>query len=82
MAKQSTFPAKNEKYPYPSHYGSHSSMIDKELTKKLKDKNMIVCKDEIGCYVTYRNRLDNNLADPRRHSSINARDLRKWGIEP
>jgi hypothetical protein len=62
-------------YVYPSWYGSHTSMIDEELTADLNDEKLVVCKDENGCYLTERNRLDNHLADPNRYSSEKARNL-------
>jgi hypothetical protein len=59
--------SKKEVYEYPSHYGSHSSMIDETLTTALVDsKKWVVLKDEIGPYVTRRVNLDNGLADPYR----------------
>ena len=61
-----TGPQKKETYPYPSRHGSHASMIDEEQTSELTDEKMVVLKDEHGLYVTYRNRIDNGLADPKR----------------
>jgi len=29
----------------------------------------VVCKDDRGYYITYKNRLDNGLADPKRYSN-------------
>jgi len=55
------------KIEYPSAYGSHSSMIDEEMTEKLKDKSLVVLKDERGHYVTERKRLDTKMADANRH---------------
>ena len=51
---------KKEKYPYPSRYGSHRSMVVHE------DGNRVVCEDEYGQYWTTVDRLDNGEADPRR----------------
>lgn len=51
-------------YPYPSRYGSHSSMVISELPD-----NMVVCEDEYGTYETTVDRLDNNLADPNRYEN-------------
>jgi hypothetical protein len=53
-------------YNYPSHFGSHSSMIDEEETKKLDDSNLVVLKDEHGIYTTERRRLDDGCTDPNR----------------
>ena len=56
--------AKNEKYSYPSLYGSHISM-------KIADREdgTVICRDEFGEYWTYKDRLDNHLADPCRYSA-------------
>jgi hypothetical protein len=59
---------KKEEIKFPSLYGSHSSMIDEEETEKLDDGTMVVLKDEKGFYKTYRKRLDNKMADPRRYN--------------
>ena len=60
---------KKEEPKFPSLYGSHSSMIDEEETKKLDDEKMVVLRDEKGLYVTYRKRLDTKMADPSRYDS-------------
>ncbi len=60
-------PQKAEKYPHPTRYGSHSSMIDEEKTDELSDENLVVLKDEHGYYTTSRKNLDNGLADPKRY---------------
>jgi hypothetical protein len=60
---------KTRVYNYPSEFGSHAKMVDEELTKALKDTTKVVCKDEFGTYETFRNRLDNGLADPNRYES-------------
>ena len=44
-----------------SCFGSHSDMIVEEL-----DDGRVVCEDDRGKYITYANRIDNGLADPRR----------------
>ena len=59
-------PTKQEKYLYPSRFGSHSSMIDEEKTFELNDENKVVLLDEHGYYITSRDRLDNGISDPRR----------------
>lgn len=56
---------KKEIYPFPSYFGSHSSMIDKE--KISKDSNLVILKDEFGNYTTEKCRLDNGLADINRY---------------
>ena len=81
MYKKTTpLPTKVEKYPYPSHYGSHTMMVDQLLTDQLGNEKLVVCKDEAGHYITEKKRLD-GLADPNRYGSIDARDLKKWGVE-
>lgn len=59
---------KEEKYPYPSHFGSHASMIEDAGTEILNDPLKVVLKDEHGTYTTNKNRLDNGLADPNRYT--------------
>ena len=63
-------------YPYPSQFGSHSSMIDQEATVKLDDLKLVACRDAYGVYVTERNRLDNGLSDNNR-----ANGRRMHGVE-
>lgn len=60
--------ASKEVYPYPSRFGSHSSMIDAEATEKLGDPKRVVLRDEFGLYETDRKSLDNREADVNRHS--------------
>lgn len=55
----------------PSPYGSHSSMlvdINDEAKGHNVPKGKVICKDERGYYVTYKNRIDNGLADPCRYA--------------
>jgi hypothetical protein len=55
----------------PSAYGSHKCMIvdiDKEAKGHNVPKDKIICQDEKGYYVTYKNRIDNGLADPCRYA--------------
>ena len=56
-----------------SWFGSHAEMVvsgEDEDTPVVKLKeNEVMCKDDKGYYVTYRNRLDNGMADPSRYSS-------------
>ena len=47
----------------PTLYGSHRSMVVKEL-----DNGKVVCKDDLGEYTTLTSKLDNGLADPSRWS--------------
>ena len=44
-----------------SWFGSHADMVVEEL-----EDGKVVCEDDRGKYITYSNRLDNGLADPRR----------------
>ena len=83
MAKAAVGPVKNEKYLFPSLYGSHASMIIGE-----RDDGCLVLKDEFGEYWTWKDRIDNKLADPSRYSSShrivkNHEELRavedRWG---
>jgi hypothetical protein len=55
-----TLGPQDKKYPFPSLFGSHQSMV----IKIFKDK--VVCKDEHGTYTTDKKHLDNGLADPNR----------------
>lgn len=61
---------KEEKYPYPSHFGSHESMVVQPDTDERSeyegDAGLVICEDEFGKYETRRERLDNGLADPNR----------------
>ena len=56
-------PTSQAKYPFPSLYGSHASMMVKD-----NEDGTVVCKDEFGEYVTPKNRLDCGLADPNRYA--------------
>jgi class 3 adenylate cyclase len=58
--------AKTEKvvtYPYPSRFGSHTSMVVAE-----NEDGTVKCKDEFGDYITFKNRLDDNCADSNRYA--------------
>ena len=79
MAK---YQAKNEKEVqpiYPSDYGSHASMVNKEATQALNegiefddlssDASVVIDMDKVS-YTTTKNRLDTGLADPRRYSAV------------
>lgn len=63
---------KKENYVFPSRFGSHASMVDKEATNKLipYESDNVVLKDEFGFYTTLKNRLDTGLADPNRYTDI------------
>jgi len=55
----------------PSPYGSHSSMVV-NIQQKVSNHNIpsdkVICEDEKGYYITYKNRIDNGLADPCRYA--------------
>ena len=77
MAKYQAKKEKEIKSAYPSDYGSHVSMVDKEATKKLNEDiefddlsgtDSVVIDTDTGSYTTSKNRLDTGLADPNRYS--------------
>ena len=35
--------------------------------------NQVVCKDDNGFYITFRNRIDSGLADPNRYANAKSR---------
>ena len=63
-----------------SPYGSHADMVveleELQLSDLVELRDMedyeTVCKDDKGCYITLKARLDNGLADPNRYCN---RDL-------
>lgn len=63
MAKNRKPITKVEKYPYPTRFGSHKSMVIEE-----HEDGWVTCEDEFGTYKTTVDRLDNGLGDPRRWS--------------
>lgn len=58
-----------------SPYGSHADMVveleELQLSDLVELRDMedyeTVCKDDKGCYITLKSRLDNGLADPNRY---------------
>jgi len=65
MAKKHTGPMPAQgKYPYPSVYGSHKSMMVRLVEDNPK---LCVCLDEHGEYETEVVRLDNGECDPKRY---------------
>lgn len=55
----------------PSPYGSHSDMvvdIDEQAQGHNIPKDKVICKDERGYYITFKNRIDNGRADPCRYA--------------
>lgn len=85
MAKYvpSTNMGKQEKYPFPSRFGSHASMIDSSFSEFVTDPNFVVCKDTEGLYITEKKRLDSGMSDPFRYASEEYRNnyLAKFGIK-
>jgi hypothetical protein len=63
---------KEQKAVYPSDFGSHTSMVNEELTSKIAAAKRdaadpwVVLADERGSYATRKSRLDSGLADPNR----------------
>lgn len=55
----------------PSPYGSHTSMLV-DIDNLAKNHNVpqdkVICQDERGYYVTYKQRIDNRLSDPCRYA--------------
>jgi len=64
-----------------SPFGSHSSMIcdnivqDTLLGFERIIGGEVILEDEKGYYVTLMDRVDNNLADPKRFNSKAAREI-------
>jgi len=79
MAKYQTKKEKEVQPTYPSDYGSHASMVNKEATKVLNegiefddlssDASVVIDMDK-GSYTTTKGRLDNGFADPRRYNAL------------
>jgi len=68
----------------PSIYGSHTSMINQDVTSMFTDDpDLLVLTDERGDYLTERFRLDKGMADPNRHASIEWRvkNMVEHGVE-
>jgi len=62
-----------KKITTPSWFGSHASMVVDHTKIETKNKDMelsrekVVCQDDLGYYITEKNRLDNGLADSNRY---------------
>jgi hypothetical protein len=60
-----------------SPYGSHADMVveDHDVQNDFFEKRRVIgeheviCKDDIGYYITLKARLDNGLSDPNRYVS-------------
>lgn len=54
----------------PTPFGSHSVMLaDKSLFEGDFKDNEVICKDDAGYYITLKDRIDSNLADPNRYNA-------------
>jgi hypothetical protein len=63
----------------PSFFGSHRVMVvdplnyvfasNRENTVSL-ESGQVLCKDDVGFYITCEKRLDSGLADPNRYSGV------------
>ncbi len=52
----------------PSPFGSHTAMVVRSLDDEGETTGRVVCKDEVGEYITYKGKLDTGLADVNRYS--------------
>jgi len=61
-----------------SFYGSHAEMVvdSSEFDVKLSE-NEVVCVDQDGFYITFKDRLDSGLADPRRFHNKSRKTVQK-----
>lgn len=57
--------SKESQYPYPSRFGSHSSMVVEECIGS-HGQELVKCKDEYGEYWTPKSRIDSGLLDSNR----------------
>lgn len=77
--------AKKKEAAFPSPFGSHASMVNKELTEELQKQHpaLSVLADENGTYVTETAKLDTHMADTNRYASEEYRkqQLDKYGIK-
>lgn len=55
-----------------THFGSTSDMIV-ELAGITLDNNEVICKDDIGYYITSKDRINSGLADPNRYANTSKR---------
>jgi len=65
MGKKKLKPKAQGDYPYPSRFGSHSSMMVDPQPEDL-GQDEVFLEDEYGQYVTERKFLDTGLMDPHR----------------
>jgi len=79
-AKDAAGGKKEQKVVYPSDFGSHTSMVNEELTVKIAAAKQdaadpwVVLADERGAYATRKSRLDSGMADPNRCADQPIRD--------
>lgn len=77
--------AKKESPKFPSPFGSHTSMVQKEQTEELQKQQPLlsVLADENGLYVTETARLDTHMGDPNRYAAEKYRkeQLAKFGVK-
>lgn len=69
-AKRALVPSKEEKYLYPSRFGSHKSMVIEENAD-----GTVILADEFGIYTTTKDRLDDGVADPKRYAESRIQKL-------
>src|SRR5947207_15283340 len=77
-AKDDKKDAKNKGPAMPSEFGSHTTMVNAELTEKITKQDAgdpwQILTDERGNYVTRKHRIDTGLADPNRYADLPARE--------
>jgi hypothetical protein len=77
-AKDDKKEAKAKGPAMPSEFGSHGSMVNAELTEKIKNQDgndpWQILTDERGNYATRKHRIDTGLADPNRYADLPARE--------
>jgi len=59
-----------------TYFGSDSSMVvqDDDILKGLNlTDGQVVCKDDVGYYLTSTKHIDSGLADPNRYANKNSR---------
>jgi hypothetical protein len=58
-----------------THFGSTADMVvDHSNFKNITlNENQVLCKDDIGYYITFLNRINDGLADPNRYANISQR---------
>ena len=58
-----------------THFGSTADMVvDHSNFKNITlNEGQVLCKDDIGYYVTLLNRINNGLADPNRYANTSQR---------